>query len=479
MVFTIFRSTFTRLPSKIIKYRNYKGLNENIFCHELDQTLLKGEIYKSEDPYYKSTEIFEEILQKHAPLTSKQVRDNHAPFMNKELSRIIMNKSRLRNKYLKWPSRENFLAYKKVKNKCNILTRKTKKRCFEYIAKNKNFATNKTFWNTVRPFITNKGAISDENIKIKAEENQYIKIKNKNERKLVSIKTNDCIKDESVLVEMFNEHFINIVEKTSGIAPESLGDFSLSKSDEETVNKILKHYENHPSVSKIKRNQNETLNFDFPTAEVENINKIIKSLNPRKGTGPDGIPVKILKIARNVIDSHLTNIINRDIKENKFLEDAKTTLVRPLYKKNDRDKIQNYRSVSILNGFSKVYERYLLNSLSNHIEKILSNFITAYRKTYNSSHVLIRLTENWKKHLDNKKIVGTVLMDLSKAFDCIPHDLLIAKLHAYGFNKKALTFLYSYLKRRKQSVEINDTESFFQILLSGVPPRIYSWIYSL
>ena len=60
-------------------------------------------------------------------------------------------------------------------------------------------------------------------------------------------------------------------------------------------------------------------------------------------------------------------------------------------------------------------------------------------------------------------------MDLSKAFDCIPYDLLIANLHAYGFNKKALTFLYSYLKRRKQSVKINDTESLFQILLSRVP----------
>ena len=57
MVFTIFRSTFTRLP-KIIKYRSYYGFNENIFCHELDQTLLKGEIYKSEDLYSKLTEIF-------------------------------------------------------------------------------------------------------------------------------------------------------------------------------------------------------------------------------------------------------------------------------------------------------------------------------------------------------------------------------------------------------------------------------------
>ena len=77
----------------------------------------------------------------------------------------------------------------------------------------------------------------------------------------------------------------------------------------------------------------------------------------------------------------------------------------------------------------------------------------------------MRPTEDWEASLDNKTLVGTVLMDLSKAFDCIPHDVLIAKLHAYG----ALTFLYSYLKRRQQGVKINDTESVFKILLSGVP----------
>ena len=77
--------------------------------------------------------------------------------------------------------------------------------------------------------------------------------------------------------------------------------------------------------------------------------------------GPDGVPIKILKIARNFIDSHLTNILNRDIKERKFSEDAKTVLVRPLSKKNNRDKIQNYRPVN-MTDISKVCERYLLNS---------------------------------------------------------------------------------------------------------------------
>ena len=108
--------------------------------------------------------------------------------------------------------------------------------------------------NTVRPFITNKGTVSDENIKIKAKENQNIEIKNKNKSKLVSIKTNDIIKSKSVLVEIFNNHYINMVEKTSGIALERLGDFSLPENDEETVSKILKYYENDPSVSKIKYN---------------------------------------------------------------------------------------------------------------------------------------------------------------------------------------------------------------------------------
>ena len=74
-----------------------------------------------------------------------------------------------------------------------------------------------------------------------------------------------------------------------------------------------------------------------------------------------------------------------------------------------------------------------------------------------------------RKALDEKFLVGTVLMDLSKGFDCIPHDLLIAKLHAYGFSQKTVTFIYSYLKRRKQKVKVNNFLSDFLTLLLGVP----------
>ena len=76
----------------------------------------------------------------------------------------------------------------------------------------------------------------------------------------------------------------------------------------------------------------------------------------------------------------------------------------------------------------------------NYVNTFLSKFISAYRKSYSTNHVLIRLIENWKKSLEDKKIVGAILMDLLKAFDFIAHDLLIATMYAYRFSINAVTF---------------------------------------
>ena len=73
-------------------------------------------------------------------------------------------------------------------------------------------------------------------------------------------------------------------------------------------------------------------------------------------------------------------------------------------------------------------------------------YVSAYRKGYNSQNVLISLLEEWRQYLDNNKVVGGVFMDLSKAFDCVPHDLLIAKLAAYSVDENLLTYIYSYIK---------------------------------
>ena len=84
----------------------------------------------------------------------------------------------------------------------------------------------------------------------------------------------------------------------------------------------------------------------------------------------------------------------------------------------------------------------------SYFDKYFSHFISAYRKSYSTQQVLISLLEEWRENLDKNFTMGAVLMDLSKAFDCIPHDLIIAKLAAYGIERETLRLIYSYLKGR-------------------------------
>ena len=110
--------------------------------------------------------------------------------------------------------------------------------------------------------------------------------------------------------------------------------------------------------------------------------------------------------------------------------------------------------------FFKICERFLHENLTNYVNTFLSKFVSAYRKSYTTNHVLIRLTENWKKSLDQKKFVGAVLMDLSKAFDAIPYDLLIAKMCTYGFSINA-----EKIQERALRLLHNDFASVYSELL--------------
>ena len=284
-------------------------------------------------------------------------------------------------------------------------------------------ANNKKFWNAVKPFLTNKGFLTNDNISTKVND--------------------DLVTDKTKLANLFNLHYINIVENTSGAPPVIQGNPNNPNEDNTTVKNIIKQYENHSSIINIKNHiDSPVIRFDILTANMEDI----KNINPKKATGPDKIPPKIVKLSPNIIDSHLMKIINSDLSNNSFSNEAKVATVRSVYKKKSCDKIENYRPVNILSCFSKIYEKFLLEKFKPFINTFLSKFIAAYRENYSSSHVLIRLIENWKQALGENFVVGTVLMDLSKAFDCIPHDLLIVKFYAYGFSEKSAIFLLSYLK---------------------------------
>ena len=165
-------------------------------------------------------------------------------------------------------------------------------------------------------------------------------------------------------------------------------------------------------------------------------------------------------MAAEPLSQPVTEAINICIKQNNFPNNAKVASAIPLDKgKSNKYDSSNFRPVSVLNTFSKICEQVIKEQTILGIEKFLSPKISAHRKSYSTQHVITSLIEDWRENLDQNFLVSAALTDLSKAFDCIPHDLLIAKLAAYGFDLNALALIFTYLKNQKQSVRIVGLET--------------------
>ena len=143
--------------------------------------------------------------------------------------------------------------------------------------------------------------------------------------------------------------------------------------------------------------------------------------------------------------------------------------ITPIYKKENNLKRDNYRPVSILTVISKLYKTVLNTQMVDHFYALFNELLAAFRKSYNCQTLLIKFIEDLKFALDKGHKIGTVYMDLSKAFDCLPHGLLIAKLHAYGLSEAACETMFDYLKDRKQRVKILNHRSSWKELTKGVP----------
>ena len=146
--------------------------------------------------------------------------------------------------------------------------------------------------------------------------------------------------------------------------------------------------------------------------------------------------------------------------------------VTPIYKKGSHTDKENYRPVSILTSLSKVFERLLYRQMYSFTESILSINQCGFRKGFSAQHCSITMLEKWRTSADNKLIAGILLTDLSKTFI---HDLLIAKLHAYGFDYNALLLIHNYLYNHNQGVKVNSCSEIYKWGTTG----IYTWPSSL
>ena len=214
----------------------------------------------------------------------------------------------------------------------------------------------------------------------------------------------NMITDEKKLAQLFNDNYIDIVERSCSFKPEKLGfDFG-SCNKNGVLNSILDKYRSHPSIVKIHKNRNLQFNsIPIPSSSwsskitPKEINTILKSLNSKKAPRIDKIPTKLVKLASEILVEPLPIAINNSIRTSTFPNNAKIVTVVPIDKKTD-DKyvISNFRPVSVLNYFSNVYENVIKNELLKSMNVHLSLFISAYRKNCNTQNVLLRLLEEWR-----------------------------------------------------------------------------------
>ena len=160
---------------------------------------------------------------------------------------------------------------------------------------------------------------------------------------------------------------------------------------------------------------------------------------------------------------------NKSVKDGIFPNTLKMADLTPCHKHEETTEKSNYRPLSILPTVSKVFERIMNDQAYKYMNKYLSPYLCGFRKGFSTQYSLIGMLEKWKLALDKSGCAGALLTDLSKAFDCLNHELLIAKMDAYGFDHASLVLISSYLSDRKQRTKVNNHFSNWSDITSGIP----------
>ena len=421
--------------NRTICYRSYKRMNDECFIKDLSCAPLHvGKVFDDvDDQAWFFNTLVRDIVDQHAPEKRKKVTCNPLPYMNSELRKAINVKAMLRRKYNRSKTNASWNKYRLQRNRVANLKRKSMNKYFKLKCENVKISNGREFWKCISPFFSNK-ANNSNNISLNVDGNML------------------CNRND--VCNAFNDFFINVP-----------GSSELCT----TVDDAISMYENNASVQSIRNSRDQGSSFSFHLVTSDQVELKLKNLKSNKAPGHDQIPAKLLKKGATVLSAPLADIVNACIDESVFPQDYKHAEVRPIYKKNDPLNMNNYRPVSVLTGLSKVVEGIICDQMMDYLSNILSSSLSAYRKKYSCVNVLLKCSEEWKKALDENKVIGCVLMDLSKAFDMIPHDLLVAKLYAYGFSLNACELIKNYLSNRLQRVKLENDRSEWMTLKCGVP----------
>lgn len=435
LVYGVMTEKICKHKSKIITFRNVKNIDQK----QLNQDLLVApwhvaDIFNGIDDkndYWNG--LLESIINEHAPIKSKRVRERDVPYMTMEWKKAIRNKRKYAVEFAKNRTQENFELKRKYRN---IASRERRKAISAYWRKKSEELYDKPseFYSTFKPFFKDKVEFSPE----------------------------ICLRNNDGTVTTNQLEVANIFANYFTTAADSIGG--------DHVNNLLESdHNNHKSVKKIREMSN-GLCFEFNKFSQEEVNMVLEKLNPRKSCGWNPrAPPKLLKMIAIGIAPSLTRLYNECIDMGEWPSHWKMGEWTPAFKNGDKQVDKNYRPITSLLTIDKMFEQLLCKQVSGKFDSTLHDRMSAYRKNHSCETTLLRLTEDWKRAIDERELVCILSTDMSKAFDSLSHSLILKKLEAYGFVPDSLNLMRSFFEKRMNRVKLGNNVSEWMNMIRGCP----------
>ena len=405
------------VPCETTQYKYiYSKMDKTNFCTKLNQYDWEIIFHEKEinEAYGVFIDVVKTAIQQYVPL--KRIKPaSRAPWSTREVGRAAKRKRKMWDKYRRSRSAADYNAYKQPLKHFSDVKDNAIYRYENNIIANKN--TNcKRYYN-------------------------YVSRKNKYKNSQISLRINESIEtDEKKCATKFNEYFASVFTKGPSNIPQ---------------------FNPNPNISSMPE-----INIDMNKVE-----KKIKELNTHKSSGPDSIPATVLKNCLDCFAPILTIIFRKSYHIGEVPEEMKKATIVPIKKSGDNTDACNYRPISLTPIIAKMFESIVNDNLSSHIHEnnILSSVQHGFTKGHSTNTNLIQFWDHISKLADEKTPISIIYTDLRKAFDSVPHDLLIYKLSKYGIIGKNLKWLESFLNNRQQEVKVGNQYSSQALIESGVP----------
>ena len=388
------------------------------------------------DKFYAFKKLIMDIIDELAPCKKIRLKKNNLPWIDGEVKELFLARDKLHALALEHSDRthpiwKTFIEYR---NRCKSLLRR---KMIEFYADktSSKFNSSKNFWTFYKSVVKTKKHAST------------------TPSNIIDATTNESHSSSHAIAEVFNRHFTNI--RIDSMINDDDSNFFVN----ETFRKL-----------KLDRNI-QCPSFTFKEITALDVIEAIKLLDSSSSSGITLIPVKVIKYSAETLAPVLAKLFNQFIKSGQIPDDLKYAIVFPLFKKGNQTVCDNYRGISILSPFAKIFERIISKQITSHFDenKLFCNQQHGFRQNHSCETALQTILDHWFKARADKEFVLALFIDFKKAFDLVDPHLLFLKLFHYGFDNQALNLLKNYFSSRYQSTKVDSKFSSKSPIFCGVP----------